>query len=126
MSENGNWSENALQAFGRIQTVIDASAWGVFVSAQLKNDTSLERDAGISPDDMIEKNLTIIRNENPSVSVLVQNGHLESQITLIFTEFEKLSLSIDPDKIKWWPVNFASKVEWQVWLERHVQKEFSE
>jgi hypothetical protein len=120
------WSQTALDAFLRIQTIINVSAWGVYMSALIKNDTSLDRDSGIKREELIESNMSIIREESPSVQVVITNGHSESKRVLSFGDFEEICKAFEKDKIKWWPVNFETKVDCQVWIEQHIQAELAE
>ena len=123
MTASVQWSKTALDTFLRIQTIIDISSWGVFMSSMLKNDTSLERDSGLSKEEMIENNLVLIREENPSVSLVILNGHVETNKVLSFRDFEEATKPFEPEQVSWWPVNFETKKDFEVWLETQIKKE---
>lgn len=123
MKEERLWSNDALDAFLRIQTLLHHAAWGKFMSSVLKSDTSPERDTGSSMQTMIESNLSIIRASNPNVWFTIQNGPIGSTKKLPFQVFEKVAEPYNADQIKWWPINFTSREKCQQWINQKVKQE---
>lgn len=123
MTMQGQWNQISLGALLRIQTIINVSAWGMFMNSLLKEDTSLERDSGLSQEEMIDSNLQIIREQNPLVTMVITNGHTETKKDLLFIEFEEAIKPYDSDKVKWWPVNFKTREEFQALVESSLKKE---